>query len=374
MKQIILVGISPLVKRRVEVFYIEELRSKGFHFVHCDLSPCFFSNLHYENVIDVEYALTFENIASFEEYLRSLEIVDTIFIVEVDHYDKYKAIFKLMKHYKCRCVKINPNASDFVGYSLPFTQRYKLFGLKNVLSNLTLPFRNFCHHIIKGNIYNIYSDYISSGNNPQIDIHINQQDWERARFIGDSEPTIDYSYAVFCDEYFPDHPDFNYLDGFVTADEIKKKYRSELIAFFDYLEKKYSIRVVVAAHPKSNYLGNEFGNREIIRGNTMELVKNAEFTIVHGSMSISFSLIFNIPVILAITDEMLNYSYYKWQSSIYSYYFSLPVYNLSNGVDDVCPKLISPSIRNKYIYDFLTSPGLEDKKNADILAEAFSRM
>ena len=77
---------------------------------------------------------------------------------------------------------------------------------------------------------------------------------------------------------------------------------------FNYLETKYSVRMVVAAHPKSNYHGDEFGGREIIRGNTMELVKNAEFSIVHGSMSISYSVIFNKPIILAITDEMMKLS------------------------------------------------------------------
>ena len=373
MKNIILVGISPLVKRRLEVFYLEELMLKGFHVTHCDLSPCFLGDLHYENVLDVDYALTFKCMSSFEDYLRGIETENSIFIVEVPHSSKFKKIFQLMRCHGCVCVKINPNASDFTNYKLPLRKRYKQFGIKNALSDFTQPFRSYINDLIHGNIYSIYSYYISSGNNPKIDIHINQQDWEKAFSTTDSEPIVSYKYGVFCDEYFPEHPDFNYIGGFRNIGEIKDKYRREINKFFNYLETKYSVRMVVAAHPKSNYHGDEFGGREIIRGNTMELVKNAEFSIVHGSMSISYSVIFNKPIILAITDEMMKLYCYQWQSYIYSYYFGLNVTNLSRGLE-ATPELVTADIRNKYIYEFLTSPGIEDKKNADILADTFSKM
>ena len=47
--------------------------------------------------------------------------------------------------------------------------------------------------------------------------------------------------------------------------------------------------------------------------------------------------------------------------------------NLSRGLE-ANPELVTADIRNKYIYEFLTSPGIEDKKNADILADTFSKM
>ena len=45
--------------------------------------------------------------------------------------------------------------------------------------------------------------------------------------------------------------------------------------YFDYLEEKYGMPVVIAAHPKSDYSGGEFGNRSIIKYKTDDLVFNA---------------------------------------------------------------------------------------------------
>lgn len=370
---IVLVGISPLVERRKDAFYLDEMIAKGFQVIHCDLSPCYFQDLNYENVMDVDYALTFFSLSSFEEFLQKIDIDDTIFIVEVDHIDKFKDIFQMVRKYNCKCVKINPNASDFSNYHLPFYKRCKYFGLKNALAHLFLPFRQFCKNAIHGNCYNVYSLYISSGNNPQIDVHINQRDWENSRNISNSRPDINYKYAVFCDEYFPDHPDFMYAGGVDNIEKVKNVYRHEINAFFDYLESTYNLRIVIAAHPKSNYKGDEYCGRNIVRGKTMELVKDAVFSIVHGSMSISYSVIFNVPIILAITDDMLKLDYYKWQSFIYSDYFGLPVSNLSKNFYTK-PILVAPSVRERYIYEFLTSPGIENKKNADILSEEFLKM
>lgn len=373
MKNIVLVGISPLVKRRQEVFYIEELIARGYHFTHCDLSPIFFNRLHYDNVLDEKYALTFYSVSTFEDYLKQINIDNTIFIFEVLHSTKFKAVFHLMRKYGCECVKINPNASDFSYYKISFFKEIECYGLFRAFINYIVSLGRSCKDYILGFYFNIYSSYISSGNDSKIDIHINQQDWERAREIGSLKSLVTYKYAVFCDQFFPEHPDFEYLGGINRIDEIKIKYRNELNSFFDYLEKKYSVRIVIAAHPKSNYKGDEFGGRDIIRGKTMELVKNAEFSVVHGSMSISYSVLFNVPIILAMTDEMLAMDYFKRQSFLYSDYFGLTVYNISHNFN-VCPEKVTDSVKIKYIYDFLTSPGIEDMHNADILASAFAKM
>lgn len=373
MKDIVLVGVSPLVKRRLEVFCLEELITKGFKVTHCDLSPCLFDNLHYENILNLDFAIEFTNLSSFEEYLKNIDIINTIFIVELPHTSIYKPIFYLMAKYKCLCVKINPNASDFTGYNFPIIESLEYFGLQGTLVNMLYPLKDMIKNYFYGDNYNIYSYYISSGNNPKINIHINQLDWERSRSMLCVRPIPTCKYAVFCDEYFPVHPDYYYLGGINKIDKIKRKYRYELNTFFDYIEKKYSVRIIVAAHPKSNYKGNEFGDREIILGKTMELVKNAEFAIVHGSMSIAYSIIFNIPIILATTDDMEKIYSCNLQSSIYSRFFKLPLYNISRD-SNAYSQSVSAAIRHRYIYDFLTSPGIEDKHNADILAEAFAKM
>ena len=75
-------------------------------------------------------------------------------------------------------------------------------------------------------------------------------------------------YAVFLDEYIPFHPDYQSMgvEPPASADE----YYPKLCTFFEFIEKKFDLRVIVAAHPRSNYdlTKKYFGDRQVIKGKT----------------------------------------------------------------------------------------------------------
>jgi len=117
-------------------------------------------------------------------------------------------------------------------------------------------------------------------------------------------PQTTSNVAVFLDEYVPFHPDYLLanVESFSSPDE----YYPILCKFFDKVEQVLGLNVVVAAHPKSNY--NEhpdyFCGRAVIKGKTMELVKEAKLVIAHSSTSIFFSVLFRKPLVIITTDSL----------------------------------------------------------------------
>lgn len=374
MNKIIIVGVSPLVQRRSDVFYIEPLRERGYVVEHCDLSPCFYNYTRYSNIINVPYALTFKSLETFDEYLKSQDIKHSIFIVELLPVIELQPLFKLLRSKACYCIRINPNASDMSSDVLPVLTRIKK-GCYRFSDFMSFPLRIFRRFFNKGKSdnfnYNIWSYYISSGKNPLIDFHINQDDWVKSRKKYKQVEGIPNKYAVFCDEYFPYHPD-NECYEFGDIDSLAEQYYTLMNKYFDYLEQINDVKIIIAGHPKSNYKGYEFGGRPIIRFKTVELVRFSEFVVLHGSMSIAYAILFDKPISLVITSGLKSFPMMYMHQLQYSEYFQLPLYNISKDIKAL-PQRVSLGVKEKYIYDYLTTKGIEDKDNVDLLDELFSK-
>ncbi|MBI5563110.1 MAG: hypothetical protein HY894_09725 [Deltaproteobacteria bacterium] len=111
--------------------------------------------------------------------------------------------------------------------------------------------------------------------------------------------------CVFIDEAATRHPDFAILGIRPIGEE---RYFKSMNAFFDMIEKKTGLRVVIAAHPRANYedTPNAFGNREMIKGKTIELAARSSMVVAHSSTAVSFAVLFDKPLILAKTQEMVE--------------------------------------------------------------------
>ncbi|MDA7715476.1 hypothetical protein N8827_02690, partial [Pelagibacteraceae bacterium] len=85
-------------------------------------------------------------------------------------------------------------------------------------------------------------------------------------------------------------------------------YRS-LKIFFKFLEKKLKTRIIISAHPRSNYKNSEncFGKREIINfKRTNEFVSRSLAVINYSSTALSFAVIHKKPIIFYTSDEINN--------------------------------------------------------------------
>ena len=121
-----------------------------------------------------------------------------------------------------------------------------------------------------------------------------------------NKKTLTSKYVVFLDEYNLNHPD-NKITGIVP---VGKNYYSELNSFFSKIESKYSVKVIIAAHPRSRYdkIGNPFQGREVFKFKTIDLVKDSEFVLAHASTALNMSILYKKPIV-SLTSRNYHHTY-----------------------------------------------------------------
>ena len=109
-------------------------------------------------------------------------------------------------------------------------------------------------------------------------------------------------YFVFIDNNIVRHPDYRYHGTKPPVNE--KKYLDDLIFFFNLIEKKTKIKILVAANPKSKHEKGTFGKRKIIYNSTAELIKNSSGVFLHNSTAINFAILFKKPTFFITSDHI----------------------------------------------------------------------
>ena len=135
---------------------------------------------------------------------------------------------------------------------------------------------------------------------------------------------MDENYIVFCDQYIPLHPEYirRNIKPYITP-EI---YYPTMCKFFYKVEKETGFKVVIAAHPRSKYEEHPdyFDGRKVIRGKTMELVRDSEFVLMHSSTSLNFAVLYHKPVLFLTLVKME-------QSKVFTDYIRMVSSELNKG-------------------------------------------
>ena len=124
-----------------------------------------------------------------------------------------------------------------------------------------------------------------------------------------SQPGDD-SIAVFLDS-----DDFYHLDlrrmGVPIPPWVETFY-ADLRAFFDQVERARGVKIVIAAHPLSQYTPGQrahFGEREVILGRTAELVRRSRFVITGPSTAVNLAVLFGKPVVFVTSHDYESYPF-----------------------------------------------------------------
>lgn len=175
------------------------------------------------------------------------------------------------------------------------------------------------------------------------------------------------SYAVFLDVNLPFQTDLAIVG--LAAVEPREYYES-LNRFFKLVEAKYGIKVIIAAHPKANYGAETFQGREIYRGQTPELVRDADFVISHHSTSFGYAVLNRKPVVFVYTNEMAA----LYKRTIVRYirdfanYLDAACYNIDEIThgEQIVLSRVNEQRYEAYKYDFMTSPESENTTTQEI--------
>ena len=121
-------------------------------------------------------------------------------------------------------------------------------------------------------------------------------------FLEQKKRLITEDHIVFLDEFMPFHPEFTEIPLGLDPN----MYYQKLENFFQYVEDTLSLPVVIAAHPRSNYLKypDYFRDFQIIRGQACKLVRRSKLVLSHASASLSFPVIYKKPVLFLTNNDI----------------------------------------------------------------------
>lgn len=370
MKKIIIIDHEPLSIRRKNIFYIDELLNSGFSVEFWDCSQYFHKGMLIVDSLCEKYIRKFDTFISISMELKTVDVDNTIFIIEVfDNWDNRK-FFRLLADHHCYMVRQEMYA----------TATLEEISILNKISRMSLlQFLDVCRNRINMQLYKYYKCYyhiyydlkISSGNALDIDVHINHPDWELYKENKDEPTLIKTSYALFIDEFFPLHPDLIFFLHQQKGDA--SHYWQLLNQFFRDIEKKYNMEVIIAVHPKSNYDSDSFEGRTKIKYHTTELVRNAQMVFMHSSAALSFVMMFNKPLMLIATNDYMANRMLGDNLLRISHLTGLPIYNIEES-NEINVQHLPICVRDTYIYNYLTSPGIENRQNIDILFDTYSKI
>lgn len=380
MEKIVIIHHEPLTKKIKRNFFVDELRTRGAIVEYWAVHRLLFKTLHLVDEIDDPDYIIIDTFHRLKK--KIIENKDCFFIVEFTTTVKsYKILYYLTK-YGCKVSAMGIHSS------INFSFKEKLFNIRNYGFNKIFPFfntviNNTCVLLLKCILPLKKMDvffYCGSSSFSQANsidkIPINSFDFEDyKRLLNVESIPADLKgrkYAVFLDEFLPFHPDIRIWGKQSLNPE---KYYLALNRFFSYLEQKYSLEVVIAAHPKSNYDDSFFKGRKLFKYRTAELVKYSCLVLAHDSLSISFPVLNYKPILFVYLSD-----FYCMGTSI----MALIKKNAKIlGTDTVCIDNQDYQIKNieyvdqkkydDYKYSFLTSKEAENSLNADIIYSYFCR-
>jgi hypothetical protein len=375
MKKIIYLGLNPFIKKYEKKLYINYFLEKGsFEIIYLDLSKIFFKNLEVEDTIEKDYVTKIGSFCDLEKILQQENIQNILFITLCPFNFKFLKLFKVLKKYNAVISFIHvPGFNAWVYKRLGIGVKKFLLSFYKVRTFVNI-FKVFLEKIYKVLVLKREYDVVFfSGSNakkfyPKTNvIAINHPDYDTFQESQNIKRFTEKKYCVFLDEYLPFHPDLQVIN-------LKKiepiKYYSSLLSFFDFLEQKLNLKVVIAAHPKANYNNEQFEGREIYKYKTSELVKDAEFVISHFSTSISFAVLNYKPIIFCYTNEYkLAYrtnffDFMLWHAN----YLGMNTYNINNlDKTKFSISRVDKEKYSRYKYDYLTSKETENLYSGKIV-------
>lgn len=151
--------------------------------------------------------------------------------------------------------------------------------------------------------YFYFPNVIESRKRKNIIIHASAYDeYLRTEY---SESRDNQSCIVYIDQFLEGHSDFEKSGErypVMHADLFHKK----MVRLFEKLEQKYGVPVVIAAHPKAEYKGNEYGDRKIVWGQTSRLLRNAVLVIDQTSTCLAFVALLKKPLLTIYSKEFFE--------------------------------------------------------------------
>lgn len=281
--------------------------SEKYNVEKWDLSPVYKESAN-RNYVQASNVKTIETVKYFEECLKAEVELDSVLIVTDILLYNLKIIYSAIKKYPIDIVTINKEIMA------SWVVQYGILSEKPRLNNLMLKIkarlkRNelLASIISRLKCGNCKYDYVLASANLQPNagkkfIKIHHVKYDEFLTQIQSENLVGEKYILFIESGLTSHPmlkkEKNRLNEQIYLEQINK--------YFDRLQEKYGMQVVVALHPKSFFGPGAFGNRLVFQGKTSQLIQHCECIVSHGSTSLINAILANKPIKILTSYEIEN--------------------------------------------------------------------
>lgn len=314
---------------------------------------------------------TLKTFDELERLIQGLDSKKSLINIQIGYEWRFRKIFNMVAKYK------EHHFSIFLFGQLPFQGSTTFWKKLSNASFLSLPKKTFIKVVeriyFKANLLSLPKVIFYAGEKltppPYFKSYpINYFDYDY--FLQNREAS-DGKYIVFLDDGMFQHPD-DAIVGNVIADNLIKDYRQSLIRFFDAVEKNFGMKVIVSAHPKVTYPADFFGDRQIIKHKSPELVKNCTFAICHYSTSLSLAVCYEKPIVFAYNKCIEKFS--ETNQPIKSFIINLatqlkqPLVNIDKPdfMNEITHQSIDKKVYDQFKLDYLTTQKTKDVKTEDV--------
>jgi hypothetical protein len=372
-KKIIYLAFAPLTERIAREWYVDFLVENGHAVEFWNLAPFLDGIEGGHGLKDAQYARSFFSYAEFKKSISAPENRGAICVMLMGYGERFIPIYRLASQNGFRMI--------FLAVAYQPEAAVQIWKRRALLLQAPRKFVTRIFHRLKAALYmrlGVVRPYdVVFSPSPKIAatrfhakkiVPVNSINYDRyieamrAPDLGVPKP-----YAVFLDIFHPSQSDLTFLK--VQSVEPERYYAS-LNRFFDVLERKYDVSVVIAAHPKAHYSPDRYGGRAIYYGQSPALVKNCEFVISHHSTSIGFAVLARKPAIFVYTQQMLDLYRHQQVSDItdMATYLESPVYNvdLIESPQQIKLPQVNSARYEAYKYEFLTTPESEQMTAQDV--------
>ena len=373
--------LSPFSKRDYDRYGIELLKSDFNVFVF-DLTALFRPDFFKKKYNSTYYFEGYHSIESRKTFLSLLK--RSTVNIAIDFLDISRNSYFIRNKIKSRGGLIVKVLS---GQQPKPPMQKKLKKVKNYLSKISrLSEIGFVVHKLLVPRKHFYSDFIMTGGLSglnEIAVKYSKEVIPSHSFDYDLFLKIDNSlksereekYVVYIDQYYAKHPDLEFMGEESFIDE--NNFYPLLESFFLDFERVTRLKVIVAAHPRSQYelYPDLFGHRKLVRGKTAELIKESEMVLLHTSTAISFAVLWEKPLLFLTSNEIIN-SFVHLDVLSFSHFFSKRALNMDNytvqEINNKLQKSYSKDNYQKYQDNYLKYPGSPNVNNWQIFADFFS--
>lgn len=372
---IVILDQESVTPRRKKAFEIDALISQGFNIQFWDLSEYCFGDVTLARELNENYVCKIDTLKRFKEIVKNINLKNTIFVFE----GYLAAICPNLNNYLIRkgACTVRYELNTTAALARPASRIKQIANLtrkQQILLPITVA--QVIVKQLKNRLNKPYTHIVSTGDIFPCDININHSDYILYLESLKNTPLLDYKYILFLDQFYPFHPDLQ--SHGLNIEKNADAFFADVNRFFQNLEQKYKIPVVIAAHPKATYDNTTFYNRQILYGKSNDLVKDAQAVITIDSASISFVISHNKPLLLITTNDRQNTSQLqennKYQKRL-AQTIGTNVLNISTAkYQEMEIPIFSPQQRNNYIYKYLTSKGIENTPNIDLLPTIYKQI